>query len=84
MSNLAPPLDDEWLPPVPDALDLVIETDAMVAMFVAERYLRIESMRQDALADARRYGEQLSEVSSAACASNSRWRCRSRSTLRGC
>jgi hypothetical protein len=69
MSNLAPPPedlvpsdDDDWLPPIPDALDLVVETDAMVAMFVAERYLRVESMRQDALADARRHGYQLTEV----------------------
>jgi hypothetical protein len=60
MSNPAPPpLDDEWYPPVPDAVDLVVEAGAMVSMLVAEQYLRVEAMRQEALADARGRGRQL-------------------------
>jgi hypothetical protein len=62
MSNLAPPLDDEWLPPIPDALDLVLESQVMVSVHMAEQYLRVEAMRQQALADARRYGERLTDV----------------------
>jgi hypothetical protein len=67
MSNPAPPLEDlqpdeEWLPPVPDAVDRVVECDAMVSVFVAERYLRVEAMRQDALSDARGHADQLGEI----------------------
>src|SRR6478752_4332719 len=62
MSNPAPPLDEEWLPPVPDPVDLVVECDAMVSVFVAERYLRVEAMRQDALSDARGHADQLGEI----------------------
>jgi hypothetical protein len=59
MSNPAAPPEDEWLAPVPDAVDLVVEAGAMVSMLVAEQYLRVEAMRQDALADARGRGRQL-------------------------
>jgi hypothetical protein len=67
MSIPAPPLEDlppdeEWLPPVPDAVDLVVESQALISMRAAEHYVRVEGMRQDALADAQRHGYQLTEV----------------------
>ncbi len=51
-----------WIPPVPDAVDLVVEAETMVSVFVAERYRRVEGMRREALADAVRHGYQLTEV----------------------
>src|SRR4051794_29272246 len=60
MSNFAIPLpEDEWLPPIPDPVDLVVESQAMVSVHVAEQFLRVESMRQEALAEARGRGRQL-------------------------
>ena len=50
------------LPPVPDGLDLILEADAMISVFAAQRFARIEGFRQDALADARRHGHELTEV----------------------
>ena len=43
----------ELEPPGPDALDLVLETDAMVAVFAAERLRRIYSLRRELLRGAR-------------------------------
>lgn len=42
--------DEEFLPPVPDAVDLVLESATMLAVFAAERLRRIEAMRHEALA----------------------------------
>src|SRR6478735_8365083 len=52
----------ETPPPIPDEVDEVVEADVMVSVFVADRYHRIEQMRQRRLADAARYGYQLTEV----------------------
>src|SRR6478735_4747592 len=60
--SVPPPLDDEWYPPAPDAIALVEECDSMVAILVAERYQRVDVMRQEALAKARLRGREPSEV----------------------
>ena len=63
-----PPDEDEWggpegwESPIPDAVDLVVESGAMLAVFAAEQYRRAEWMRREALADAARHGYQLTEV----------------------
>ena len=41
---------DEFVPPVPDAVDLVLESATMLAVFAAERLRRIEAMRREELA----------------------------------
>src|SRR5215207_3876095 len=41
---------DEFFPSVPDAVDLVLESATMLAVFAAERLRRIEAMRREALA----------------------------------
>ncbi|WP_109209547.1 MULTISPECIES: HNH endonuclease signature motif containing protein [Microbacterium] len=41
--------DEESFPPVPDAVDLVVETAAMMSVFAAERLMRIDLMRREAL-----------------------------------
>lgn len=51
-----------WEAPIPDEVDEVIEADAMVSVFLADRYRRIERMRRTRLADAARHGYQLTEV----------------------
>ena len=51
--------DDEverFLPPAPDAVDLVVETATMMSVFAAQRYARIEGMRRDLLTDAVAHG----------------------------
>src|SRR3954447_14145317 len=53
---------EEFLPPVPDALDLVVEAQAMLAVLTAQQYARVEAMWQDALADAARHGHQLTGI----------------------
>jgi hypothetical protein len=53
MIGAARPLDAlEYAPPIPDALDLVVEAAALRAISAAQQYERIESMRREALADA--------------------------------
>lgn len=47
---------EEWVPPVPDAVDLVVEASTMVSVFAAQRYARIDAMRREQVADARRFG----------------------------
>jgi len=47
---------------VPDAVDRVVETGAMVSVMVAEQYRCVEAMRQEALADAARRGHALMAV----------------------
>jgi hypothetical protein len=71
----APPPDpesaDEWVDAVaaaeamfgvPDAVDLVLEVDAMLAVFAAQRLERIDAMRREALADAARFAREVSDV----------------------
>ncbi|GAA1964780.1 HNH endonuclease signature motif containing protein [Microbacterium deminutum] len=53
---------DAWLPLVPDAVDLVVETESMISVFAAQRYRRVEAMRREALTDAARHGYALTEV----------------------
>ena len=67
--DLEPPPDDggwgppeDWEPPERDALDLVVESSAMMSVFAAEQYRRVEWMRREALADAAKHGLQLTEV----------------------
>ncbi|WP_235566826.1 HNH endonuclease signature motif containing protein, partial [Microbacterium sp. Root61] len=57
-----PPDDDGWVPPFPDALDLVVEVEGMLAVFAAHRYVRVDALRQEALADAASHGHQLTDV----------------------
>lgn len=52
-----------FAPPVPDALDLVVEAAALRAISAAQQYERIESMRLEALADAAgRFGRKPNDV----------------------
>ncbi|MCP2638125.1 HNH endonuclease [Microbacterium sp. HD4P20] len=49
-------LDGEWLgdvflPPVPDAVDLVLEAATMESVFAAQRLMRIDAMRREMLAE---------------------------------
>ena len=60
MTHTSPPLhevaecwDDDvdyFTPPVPDAVDLVLETATMLSVFAAERLRRIEALRREELA----------------------------------
>ncbi len=51
-----------WVPPVLDAVDLVVETEAVMSMLAAQQYQRIDAMRHEALQDAQRHGHLLTEV----------------------
>jgi len=42
----------DFPPPVPGALEFVLETDTMVAVFAAERLQRIDALREEFVADA--------------------------------
>ena len=42
----------DFPPPVPGALDFVLETDTMLAVFAAERLQRIDTLREEFVADA--------------------------------
>ncbi|MHC2998117.1 HNH endonuclease [Microbacterium sp. HJ5] len=53
--------DDEW-GYAPDDVSLVTEVVDMMAVLAAQRYLRIESLRRNALADAERYGGGVAAV----------------------
>ncbi|HEX5729857.1 HNH endonuclease signature motif containing protein [Microbacterium sp.] len=53
---------DDWHPPIPSALDLVIEADATISIHAAQRFARVDEMRRDALADASRHGYDLNDV----------------------
>lgn len=44
--------DESMLPPVPDAVDLVLETSTMMAVYAAQRLVRIDAMRRELLAEA--------------------------------
>lgn len=54
--------DESWLPPVPDAVDLVVEIDAMMSMVAADRYRRVAAMRREILVDSASRGHILTEV----------------------
>jgi hypothetical protein len=54
--------DAEADAPIPDAVDLVVEVAAMTAIFAAQRHIRIDAMRREALADAARGGRVLTDV----------------------
>lgn len=40
---------EDFVPPVPDAVDLVVETATMMSVFAAQRLRRVDAMRQEAL-----------------------------------
>jgi len=57
MIELAPSEDPTWIaaderhvPPVPDAVDLVLEAATMVSVFAAQRLARIEALRREEVA----------------------------------
>lgn len=52
----------DWLPPVPDDVDLVTEVSTLMSVFAAERLERIDGLRMRALADASRYGGGVAEI----------------------
>lgn len=52
----------EWREPILDALGLVVASDAMMSVHAAERLRRIDGMRREALAQAAREGNRLTEV----------------------
>ncbi|WP_238707087.1 hypothetical protein [Microbacterium lushaniae] len=51
-----PEMDELYQPPVPDALDAVVETADLIAAFAAQRLVRVDAMHRESLADAARYG----------------------------
>lgn len=53
---------DEFVPPVPDAVDLVVETATMMSVFAAQRLWRVDAMRREALAEAAERGAGLRDV----------------------
>jgi hypothetical protein len=53
---------DEFIPPVPDAVDLVVETAVMMSVFAAERLTRIDSMRRELLQEAIGRGEGVRDI----------------------
>ncbi len=52
----------EFLPPIPAAVDLVVEVDAMMAVLAAQRLERVDAMRHEALESAARLGVALTDV----------------------
>ena len=67
--RLLPPDPEGWgdeverfMPPVPDAVDLVVETATMMSVFAAERYARIDEMRRELLAAAVAHGAREVEL----------------------
>jgi hypothetical protein len=70
-AELDPPdpqgLDGEWLgdafvPPVPDAVDLVLEAATMESVFAAQRLMRIDAMRREMLAEAAGRGAGVTDL----------------------
>ncbi len=57
----APPT--EWDgPPIPDAVDLVRESDDLLAIFAAERFRRVDAFHVEAVAAAKRRGEVYDQI----------------------
>lgn len=52
----------EYLPPPPDAVDLVVEVESMLGVFAAQRLERVDAMRREALTDATRQGFASTDV----------------------
>ncbi|MFS0732719.1 DUF222 domain-containing protein [Microbacterium sp. 1P10UB] len=52
----------EFEPPIPDALDLVVETASLLSIVTAQQFVRIDAMRREALAEAARNGLTLTDV----------------------
>lgn len=53
---------DDERPPVPDAVDLVVEAAAMESVFAAERLIRVDAMRRELLEDAEGRGSATTEI----------------------
>ncbi|TDN93226.1 HNH endonuclease signature motif containing protein [Microbacterium sp. BK668] len=49
-------------PPVPDAIDLVVEVADMMSVIRAQQYARVDAMRREALDEAGRYGRGSSDI----------------------
>lgn len=47
---------DDWQVAVPDPVDLVVEVASMMSVFAAQRLVRVEALRRDAVADAEAQG----------------------------
>ena len=62
--SMTPPQTSEpgYHPPVPDAIDLVVEVEVMMAVFAAQKFERIDAMRLELLADTARRGVALTDV----------------------
>ncbi|HWM15954.1 MAG TPA: hypothetical protein VNP97_05145, partial [Microbacterium sp.] len=57
--------DVEWeaaAAEIPDTLGRVVEVADMMSVFAAQRFVQIDAMRREALADAERHGRTLSGV----------------------
>ncbi|GAA1995447.1 hypothetical protein [Microbacterium pumilum] len=54
--------EDASASPPPDAVGLVVEVADVMATFAAERLVRVDRMRREALVDAERHGSGLTEV----------------------
>ncbi|WP_194410783.1 HNH endonuclease signature motif containing protein [Microbacterium cremeum] len=53
---------EDFVPPVPDAVDLVVETATMMSVFAAQRLVRVDAMRREMLADAAGRGTGVRDV----------------------
>lgn len=53
---------EDFVPPVPDAVDLVVETATMMSVFAAQRLRRVDAMRQEALTEAAGRGAGVRDV----------------------
>lgn len=53
---------ESYEPPIADAVDLVVEMADVMATFAAQRLVRIDAMRREALRDAERDGHLLTEI----------------------
>jgi len=62
--------EEEFVPPVSDAMDRVRETGDVVTMFAAEYFVTVDRARREALEDAARCGRELTGVAAR------RWRMR--------
>ncbi|MGU3646790.1 DUF222 domain-containing protein [Microbacterium sp. C23T] len=53
---------EDRIPPIPDAVDLVVETATMMSVFAAERLTRIDSMRRELLREATDRGDGVRDI----------------------
>ncbi|HKP06786.1 MAG TPA: DUF222 domain-containing protein, partial [Microbacterium sp.] len=54
--------EDEFVPPVPDAVDLVVETATMMSVFAAQRLTRVDAMRRELLLEASGRGDGVRDI----------------------